>query len=90
MPMDSLRKWCNHRPLFVHSLPPFISISSDRWPRSVIKVKGHSITGGPHAKLDQCTWLLAEGMNPSALISLDTSPHLAFRRGDGRMVVERG
>lgn len=61
--------------------PPFISISSDRWPRSVIEVKGHSITGGPHAMLDQCTWLLVEGMNPSALISLDTSPHLAFRRG---------
>lgn len=40
----------HHPPLFVRSLPspPFHErISSDRWPRSVWKVKGRSITGGP-------------------------------------------
>lgn len=38
----------------------------------------------PHANSDHCTWLLVEGMNPSALISLDSFPHLAsWRRGGG-------
>lgn len=79
-------------PLFVHGpFPPFHkSTSSDHWPRSVLKVKVHLITGGPHARSDQCTWLLVEGMNSSAFISLDTFPHLAFRKGDGTRVVWRG
>lgn len=67
--------------LHIRPTPLYKSLSLDRWPRSVLKVKGDSITGGPHARLDQCTWIMVEGMNPSALISLDTSPHLAFSGG---------
>lgn len=68
--------------LHIRPTPPLNkSISSDRWPRSVLKVKGDSITGGPHARSDQCTWIMVERMNPSALISLDTFPHLALGGG---------
>lgn len=35
-------------PLFVHSLPSFIR--ADRWPQSVLKLKGHSITKDPHVR----------------------------------------
>lgn len=71
--------------LALHKPTPFIrSSSSDRWPRSVLKVKGHRITGGPHVRSDQCTSLLVVGMNSSALISLDTFPPLSIE--DGGMV----
>lgn len=61
-----------HLPLILYTLPSPLhkSTSSDRWPRSALKVKGHPITGGPHVRSDQCTWLPV--LNSSTLVSLDT------------------